>query len=76
VGQVDETRLPPYVMLNPGASAQDSNGAQPGDLTIREAAGQTVPDLPATDVAAKRDSAAAGDSATAATEVVEEYIEE
>jgi hypothetical protein len=76
VGQVDETRLHPYVMLNPGAPAQESSGAQPGDLTMREAAGETVPDLPATDVAAERDSAVAGDSATAATEVVEEYIEE
>lgn len=76
VGQVDETRLPPYVMLNPGASAQESNSAQPGDLTMREAVGETVSDLPTTDVAAERDSAVAGDSATAATEVMEEYIEE
>src|SRR5215469_2880593 len=75
VGQVDETRLPPYVMLNPGASAQDSSGAQPGDLTMREAAGETVSDLPATDVGAERGSGVTGDSA-AATEVVEEYIED
>jgi len=75
VGQVDEARLPPYVMVNPGASAHESNGAQPGDLTMREAAGETVSDLPAADVAAEEDSAVAGDSA-AATEVVEEYIEE
>lgn len=39
VGEVDETRLPRYVMLNPGASAGESNGDQPGDLTIRAAAG-------------------------------------
>jgi hypothetical protein len=30
VGRVDETRLPSYVMLNPGASAQQCNGDQPG----------------------------------------------
>jgi hypothetical protein len=36
VGRVDETRLPPYVMLNPGASAQESNGVQPGDLTAEQ----------------------------------------
>jgi hypothetical protein len=30
LGRVDETRLPSYVMLNPGASGQQSNGDQPG----------------------------------------------
>src|SRR5258708_9858678 len=45
-GQVDETRLPPYVMLNPGASAHESNGAQPGDRTRRAAAGHTLPASP------------------------------
>jgi hypothetical protein len=48
VGRVDETRMPPYVMLNPGAPAGESNGDQPGDH----------------------------DSAAAASEIVEEYIEE
>lgn len=37
-GRVDETRLTPYVMVNPAGFAQESNGAQPGDLTMREAA--------------------------------------
>jgi hypothetical protein len=75
VGRVDETRLPPYVMVNPAASARESNGAQPGDLTMREAAHETIPDLPADDLTAGQDSAA-GDSPAAASEVVEEYIEE
>jgi hypothetical protein len=75
VGRVDETRLPPYVMVNPAASAQESNGAQPGDLTMREAAHETNPVLPADDLRPGQDSAA-GDSPTAASEVVEEYIEE
>ncbi|HEX4659201.1 MAG TPA: hypothetical protein VH307_17570 [Streptosporangiaceae bacterium] len=76
VGRVDETRLPPYVMLNPAASAQESNGAQPGDLTMRAAAGETIPDLPADEFKAKQDSVVVDDSPTAASEVVEEYIEE
>jgi hypothetical protein len=76
VSEVDETRLPPYVMLNPGASAHESNGAQPGDLSVREAAQETGPDLPATDMTAQPDRVA-GDSPAAASEVVEEeYIEE
>ncbi len=76
VGRVDETRLPPYVMLNPAASARESNGAQPGDLTMRAAAGETIPDLPAGEFKAGQDSAVADDSPAAASEVVEEYIEE
>ena len=75
-GQVDETRLPPYVMLNPGASAHESNGDQPGDLTMRAAAGETIPDLPADDLTTRQDSVVVGDSPAAASEVVEEYIEE
>ena len=74
-GRVDETRLPPYVMLNPAASGHESNGSQPGDLTMGEAAAETIPDLPADDPAAERD-VVADDSSTAASEVVEEYIEE
>src|SRR5258708_21917388 len=61
-GQVDEPRLPPYVMLNPGASAHESNGDQPGDLTMRAAAGETIPDLPADDRTTRQDSVVAGDS--------------
>jgi hypothetical protein len=79
VGQVDEKRYPPYVMLNPGASGGgEAHGRQPGDLTADTAtepapAGQTVPipDLPEQDLVAERPSA--GDPAA---EVVEEYIEE
>src|SRR5258708_22601428 len=74
-GEVDETRLPPYVMLNPGAPAHESNRDQPGDLAAREAAHQTVPDLPATDLTTQPDRVA-GHSPAAASEVVEEYIEE
>jgi hypothetical protein len=76
VGEVDETRLPPYVMLNPGASAGESNGDQPGDLTIRAAAGETIPDLLADDSTTRQGSVVVDDSPAAASEVVEEYIEE
>lgn len=76
VGQVDETRLPPYVMLNPGASARESNGDQPGDLTMRAAAGETIPDLSADERTTRQDSVVVDDSPTAASEVVEEYVEE
>jgi hypothetical protein len=75
MGEVDETRLPPYVMLNPGAPGHESNGRQPGDLTVREAAHETVPDLPAADMTAKPDRMAS-DPPAATSEVVEEYIEE
>jgi hypothetical protein len=74
VGQVDETRLPPYVMLNPGASGQETGGSQPGDLTMGETAAQTVPDLSADDLAAEH--VVVDDSPVAASEVVEEYVEE
>jgi hypothetical protein len=74
-GPVDETRLPPYVMLNPGASARESNGEQPGDLTMRQAADETSQDLSAGDLTAEQDGVA-DDSSAAASEVVEEYIEE
>jgi hypothetical protein len=68
VGHVDETRYPPYVMLNPGAAPENSHGRQPGDLTAAEAAEpghETAPDLPADEV-----------RPAGAEEVVEEYIEE
>ena len=74
VGEVDETRLPPYVMLNPGASGQETGGSQPGDLTMGGAAAQTIPDLPAADLASGQ--VVVDDSRTAASEVVEEYVEE
>lgn len=69
VGQVDETRYPPYVMLNPGAAPEGAHGPQPGDLTAAEAAqpgDETLPDLPT----------GKEGRATPAEEVVEEYIEE
>jgi hypothetical protein len=47
VGRVDETRLPPYVMLNPAAEPRESNGAQPGDLTTPDPVAETIPDLTA-----------------------------
>ena len=74
--RVEETRLPPYVMLNPGASAQESNAVQPGNLTMREAARETIPDLPADDLTAEQDSVVVHDPSAADSEVVEEYIEE
>jgi hypothetical protein len=75
VGEVDETRFPPYVMLNPGNSARESNGDQPGDLTMREAAHETTAELPAEEVAAEQ-VRVVDDVPTASSEVVEEYIEE
>jgi hypothetical protein len=72
VGHVDETRYPPYVMLNPGAEPEETHTRQPGDLTATEAAdpgSETVPDLSA-------EATANGRAAPVADEVVEEYIEE
>jgi hypothetical protein len=71
VGEVDETRLPPYVMLNPGASARESNGEQPGDLTMRDRTSDTIPD-----VTAEPDAVVVDEPRRATTEVVEEYVEE
>lgn len=73
VGQVDETRYPPYVMLNPGATPEDTPGRQPGDLTAAEAAepgDDTLTDLPADKVAEEKVPPGA------AEEIVDEYIEE
>jgi hypothetical protein len=84
VGSVDEQRYPPYVMLNPGAVPDQSNGRQPGDLTAADAAEPQerddtapIPDLPAENLAA--DDLAAEPvhrDDPAAAEVVEEYIQE
>jgi hypothetical protein len=77
VGQVEETRYPPYVMLNPGASPSGHNnhGTQPGDLTAGAPGSNTVPDVPAQKNAEEQDSP--GDQAAPAeTEVVDEYIEQ
>lgn len=78
VGRVDETRYPPYVMLNPGASpSTGDNSHQPGDLTAETAEpvpdDAPIPDLPR-DVTAERVTPA--DPATPASEVVDEYVEE
>jgi hypothetical protein len=78
VGHVDETRYPPYVMLNPGAEPEESNGRQPGDLTAAEAAepgGDTVTDLPSDEAHLTADKAPEVKPGPA-EEVVEEYIEE
>ena len=81
VGQVDEKRYPPYVMLNPAADPEQagSNGHQPGDLTADEAVEPEprdetapIPDLPAEYPAEEVDDPAAPEAA----EVVEEYIQE
>jgi hypothetical protein len=69
VGRVDETRLPPYVMLNPAAPPREGNGAQPGDLTKPNTAADTIPDLPADVATAEGDSVVEED-------VEEEYVEE
>jgi hypothetical protein len=77
VGQVDEKRYPPYVMLNPAADPEqaESNGHQPGDLTADETVEPEyrdetapIPDLPAEE--------ADDPAAPQAAEVVEEYIQE
>ena len=75
VGRVDETRYPPYVMLNPGATpAAGDNVHQPGDLTAETAEPMPedapIPDLPG-DVTTGR-----AEPATPAAEVVDEYVEE
>jgi hypothetical protein len=72
VSRVDETRLPPYVMINPAASPRESNSAQPGDLTTPDPDAETIADLPAEDVMARRVDSRAAD----ADVVEEEYIEE
>jgi hypothetical protein len=69
VGQVEETRYPPYIMLNPGAE---------GEPTAAEAArepGPTPPDLQASD----HDPATTTPGATinpGESQILEEYIQE
>jgi hypothetical protein len=74
VGQVEETRYPPYVMLNPGAPAGrgNSHGSQPGDLTAGPPGSSTVPGIPPQEPAEEPD----GPAAPAESEVVDEFIEE
>jgi len=83
VGGVDEQRYPPYVMLNPGANPDKSNGHQPGDLTAADTVEPQerddtapIPDLPS-DLSAEDLAAEPVDpDDPAAAEVVEEYIQE
>jgi hypothetical protein len=74
IGQVEETRYPPYVMLNPSASLDrsDSHGRQPGDLTAGTPGSNTIPDTPPAQPAEEPD----GRAAPAESEVVDEFIEE
>jgi len=76
VREVDETRLPPYVMLNPAVPVREHNGDQPGDLTTPEARAGTIPDLPADEAGLEHDTVVVEDRPATASEVVEEYIEE
>jgi hypothetical protein len=65
VGQVEETKYPPYIMVNPDAVPGQNDGhPEPGDLT------STIPDVEATEQAADQAPAATD------TEVVEEYLQE
>src|SRR5260370_14890466 len=58
------TRVPPPTK---------ATATSPGDLTLRAAAGETMPDLPAHDRTTRPASAAVADSLAAASEDVEEY---
>ena len=85
-GHVEETRYPPYVMLNPGAEHSGHHGLQPGDLTAAEAAEPAEPgretapigDLPADDLAEDLTAEPVDPErpGTPVSEVVEEYIDE
>jgi hypothetical protein len=66
VGHVDETRYPPYIMLNPGAS-----GAQ----SAAEARREPGPDLQPADHTARMASPV-GSTRPVESEIVEEYLQE
>jgi hypothetical protein len=70
VSQVEETRYPPYIMLNPGASADDS--PQPG-IPVEQTV-EDIPPIPETPLAERRRPAEP--SRAADSEVVDEYLEE
>jgi hypothetical protein len=74
---VQETRYPPYIMLNPGATPDDS--LQPGipEEVVEEPVSNppTVPDLAAEERRAERRSSAERPP-PAGTEIVDEYLEE
>jgi hypothetical protein len=61
---VEETRYPPYIMLNPGASAADED-ADHGRSS-------TIPDVGATDKANRPDDR----GVPVESEIVEEYLQE
>ena len=71
VSQVEETRYPPYIMLNPGASADDS--LQPG-IPVEQTV-ENIPTIPENNPRAER-RAPADPSRAADSEVVDEYLEE
>jgi hypothetical protein len=71
VSQVEETRYPPYIMLNPGASADDS--LQPG-IPVEETV-ESIPVTPENEPTAERRTHA-DPSRAAGSEVVDEYLEE
>jgi hypothetical protein len=65
VGHVEETRYPPYIMLNPGASATADEDADHGRSS-------TIPDVRATDKADRPDDR----GVPVESEIVEEYLQE
>ncbi len=67
VGHVEETRYPPYIMLNPGAS-------HPAQEVAREEA-STIADMPAAAEAAQRDRPE-DRGVPVESEIVEEYLQE
>jgi hypothetical protein len=65
VGHVEETKYPPYIMVNPDSVRGQTDGLpEPGDLT------STIPDGEAAEQPAHQAPAATD------TEVVEEYLQE
>ena len=62
---MDETRYPPYIMLNPGASAAADEDADHGRSS-------TIPDVGATDSADRPDDR----GVPVESEIVEEYLQE
>ena len=68
VGHMEETRYPPYIMLNPGATAAADGGAD-------HEGSATIPDMHA--AGDSRPSAGTDDRAAAVeSEIVEEYLQE
>jgi hypothetical protein len=83
VRRVDETRYPPYVVLNSAAGESGHNGYQPGDPTAAEAAEPVQETAPVVDLSADElaedlmaEPADPERPRTQVSEVVEEYVEE